>query len=129
MLAANLSMCLTNPELGLRQRACIVAVSSPISTAMAAWTWQSFASMGQLSSGGTRVWCGDMAYFVEPLCELMADQVRASHVVATDDNSRHEKRLLLAQDLGGNIRNSSFFVIESAPLHSCGFCFPKYPQY
>ena len=31
------------------------------------------------------VWCGDVADLVEPLYELMAERVRASHVVATDD--------------------------------------------
>ena len=31
------------------------------------------------------VWCGDMADLFEPLWELMAEGVRASHVVATDD--------------------------------------------
>jgi hypothetical protein len=31
------------------------------------------------------VWCGDVADLVEPLYALMADRVRASHVVATDD--------------------------------------------
>jgi hypothetical protein len=31
------------------------------------------------------VWCGDLADLVEPLYELMAERVRQSHVVATDD--------------------------------------------
>jgi len=31
------------------------------------------------------VWCGDIADLAEPLWELMAERVRASHVVATDD--------------------------------------------
>ena len=31
------------------------------------------------------VWCGDIADLAEPLYELMAERVRASHVVATDD--------------------------------------------
>ena len=31
------------------------------------------------------VWCGDMADLFEPLWELMAHEVRASHVVGTDD--------------------------------------------
>jgi Transposase IS66 family len=30
-------------------------------------------------------WCGDVADLLEPLYQLMADRVRASHVVATDD--------------------------------------------
>ncbi|MGA3093583.1 MAG: transposase [Terriglobales bacterium] len=31
------------------------------------------------------IWCGDVADLVEPLYELMAECVRQSHVVATDD--------------------------------------------
>jgi hypothetical protein len=31
------------------------------------------------------VWCGDVADLIEPLYKLMAEQVRQSHVVATDD--------------------------------------------
>jgi transposase len=31
------------------------------------------------------VWCGDVADLVQPLYELMAEQVRQSHVIATDD--------------------------------------------
>jgi transposase len=31
------------------------------------------------------VWCGDVAGLVQPLYELMAERVRQSHVVATDD--------------------------------------------
>ena len=33
------------------------------------------------------VWCGDVADLVEPLYELMAAQVRKSHVVATDETT------------------------------------------
>jgi transposase len=45
-----------------------------------------FARQGfEISRATQSVWCGDVADFVEPLYELMADQVRASHVVATDD--------------------------------------------
>jgi transposase len=39
----------------------------------------------EISRAAQSVWCGDIADLVEPLWELMADQVRASHVVATDD--------------------------------------------
>jgi hypothetical protein len=39
----------------------------------------------EISRATQSVWCGDMADLVEPLWELMAEQVRASHVVATDD--------------------------------------------
>ena len=45
-----------------------------------------FARQGfEISRATQSVWCGDVADFVEPLYELMADKVRASHVVATDD--------------------------------------------
>jgi transposase len=39
----------------------------------------------EISRATQSVWCGDVADFVEPLYQLMADRVRASHVVATDD--------------------------------------------
>ena len=39
----------------------------------------------EISRATQSVWCGDVADLVEPLYELMAKQVRASHVVATDD--------------------------------------------
>jgi transposase len=39
----------------------------------------------EISRATQSVWCGDMADLFEPLWELMAERVRASHVVATDD--------------------------------------------
>ncbi len=39
----------------------------------------------EISRATQSVWCGDVADLAEPLYELMAEQVRASHVVATDD--------------------------------------------
>ena len=39
----------------------------------------------EISRATQSVWCGDVADLVEPLYELMADRVRASHVVSTDD--------------------------------------------
>jgi transposase len=39
----------------------------------------------EISRATQSVWCGDVADLVEPLYALMADRVRASHVVATDD--------------------------------------------
>src|SRR6202167_2801007 len=39
----------------------------------------------EISRATQSVWCGDVADLVEPLYQLMADRVRASHVVATDD--------------------------------------------
>jgi len=39
----------------------------------------------EISRATQSVWCGDVADLAEPLYELMAARVRASHVVATDD--------------------------------------------
>jgi transposase len=39
----------------------------------------------EISRATQSVWCGDVADLAEPLYELMAQRVRASHVVATDD--------------------------------------------
>jgi transposase len=39
----------------------------------------------EISRATQSVWCGDVADLAEPLYELMAGEVRASHVVATDD--------------------------------------------
>lgn len=39
----------------------------------------------EISRATQSVWCGDIADLAEPLYELMAERVRASHVVATDD--------------------------------------------
>jgi transposase len=45
-----------------------------------------FARQGfEISRATQSVWCGDVADLIEPLYELMAARVRASHVVATDD--------------------------------------------
>ena len=45
-----------------------------------------FARQGfEISRATQSVWCGDVADLVEPLYELMANRVRTSHVVATDD--------------------------------------------
>jgi transposase len=45
-----------------------------------------FARQGfEISRATQSVWCGDVADLVEPLYRLMADRVRSSHVVATDD--------------------------------------------
>ena len=39
----------------------------------------------EISRATQAVWCGDVGDLVEPLYELMAERVRQSHVVATDD--------------------------------------------
>jgi transposase len=45
-----------------------------------------FARQGfEISRATQSVWCGDVADLAEPLWELMAQRVRSSHVVATDD--------------------------------------------
>jgi transposase len=45
-----------------------------------------FARQGfEISRATQSVWCGDVGDLAEPLYELMVDEVRASHVVATDD--------------------------------------------
>ncbi len=45
-----------------------------------------FARQGfEISRATQSVWCGDVADLVEPLYQRMAERVRASHVVATDD--------------------------------------------
>jgi transposase len=45
-----------------------------------------FARQGfEISRATQSVWCGDVADLVEPLYDLMAERVRSSHVVATDD--------------------------------------------
>jgi transposase len=45
-----------------------------------------FARQGfEISRATQSVWCGDVADLAEPLYELMANGVRACHVVATDD--------------------------------------------
>jgi transposase len=45
-----------------------------------------FARQGfEISRATQSVWCGDVGDLAEPLYELMGEEVRASHVVATDD--------------------------------------------
>jgi len=39
----------------------------------------------EISRATQSVWCGDVADLVEPLYQRMAERVRESHVVATDD--------------------------------------------
>ena len=45
-----------------------------------------FARQGfEISRATQSVWCGDVADLVEPLYQQMAERMRASHVVSTDD--------------------------------------------
>src|SRR5579885_1883253 len=47
-----------------------------------------FARQGfEISRATQAIWCGDVADVVEPIYERMAERVRQSHVVATDDTS------------------------------------------
>jgi transposase len=47
-----------------------------------------FARQGfEISRATQAIWCGDVADLVEPLYERMANRVRQSHVVATDDTT------------------------------------------
>jgi hypothetical protein len=41
----------------------------------------------EISRATQSVWCGDVADLVEPLYQRMADEVRKSHVVATDETT------------------------------------------
>jgi transposase len=46
----------------------------------------------EISRATQSVWCGDVADLVEPLYELMAQRVRQSHVIATDDTTMPMQR-------------------------------------
>jgi transposase len=63
-----------------------------------------FARQGfEISRATQSVWCGDVADFVEPLYRLMADRVRASHVVATDDT-------IMPMQSKGKVANARMWV-------------------
>jgi transposase len=63
-----------------------------------------FARQGfEISRATQSVWCGDVADLVEPLYQLMADRVRASHVVATDDT-------ILPMQSKGKVANARMWV-------------------
>jgi transposase len=63
-----------------------------------------FARQGfEISRATQSVWCGDVADFVEPLYRLMADRVRASHVVATDDT-------IMPMQSKGKVTNARMWV-------------------
>lgn len=56
------------------------------------------------------VWCGDVADLVEPLYELMAERVRQSHVVATDDT-------ILPMQSAGKTKAARMWVYLGDELH------------
>jgi transposase len=71
-----------------------------------------FARQGfEISRATQSVWCGDVADFVEPLYQLMADRVRASHVVATDDTIMP----MQSKDMTANARMWVYVGDEAQP--------------
>jgi hypothetical protein len=63
-----------------------------------------------ISRATQSVWCGDVADLVEPLYELMAERVRASHVVATDDT-------ILPMQSKGKTANARMWVYVGDQTH------------
>lgn len=70
-----------------------------------------------ISRGTQSIWCGDVADVAEPLYELMADGVRASHVVATDDTIQP----LLRKDKTAKARMWVYIGDESQPYNVFDF--------
>jgi transposase len=63
-----------------------------------------FARQGfEISRATQSVWCGDVADLVEPLYQLMAQRVRTSHVVATDDT-------IMPMQSKGKVANARLWV-------------------
>ena len=77
-----------------------------------------FARQGfEISRATQSVWCGDVADFVEPLYELMANRVRASHVVATGDTIMPMQN----KDKCANARIWSYVGDEAQPYNVFDF--------
>ena len=73
-----------------------------------------FARQGfEISRATQSIWCGDVADLVEPLYELMAARVRASHVVATDDTIMP----MLAKGKTANARMWVYVGDEAGPYN------------
>ena len=70
-----------------------------------------------ISRGTQSIWCGDVADVAEPLYELMADGVRASHVVATDDTIQP----MLRKDKTAKARMWVYVGDESQPYNVFDF--------
>jgi transposase len=66
----------------------------------------------EISRATQSIWCGDVADLVEPLYDLMADRVRASHVVATDDS-------IMPMLSTGKTANARMWVYAFSTM--CGF--------
>ena len=77
-----------------------------------------FARQGfEISRATQSIWCGDVADLVEPLYELMAARVRASHVVATDDTIMP----MLAKGKTANARMWVYVGDEAGPYNIFDF--------
>jgi transposase len=71
----------------------------------------------EISRATQSVWCGDVADLVEPLYGLMAERVRASHVVATDDTIMP----MLAKGRAANARMWVYVGDEAGPYNIFDF--------
>jgi transposase len=71
----------------------------------------------EISRATQSVWCGDVADLVEPLYRLMAERVRASHVVATDDTIMP----MLAKGKAAKARMWVYVGDESGPYNIFDF--------
>lgn len=70
-----------------------------------------FARQGfEISRATQSVWCGDVADLVEPLYQRMAERVRQSHVVATDDT-------ILPMLSPGKVKQARMWVYVGDPDH------------
>jgi transposase len=71
----------------------------------------------EISRATQSVWCGDVADLAEPLYGLMAQRVRASHVVATDDTIMP----MLAKGNAANARMWIYAGDEAGPYNIFDF--------
>lgn len=70
-----------------------------------------FARQGfEISRATQSIWCGDVADLAEPLYQLMADRVRASHLVSTDDT-------IMPMLSKGKAANTRMWVYLGDPTH------------
>ena len=64
----------------------------------------------EISRATQSVWCGDVADLVEPLYELMAERVRGSNIVSTDDT-------IMPMQSIGKTANARMWVYLGDDLH------------
>lgn len=64
----------------------------------------------EISRATQSIWCGDVADLVEPLYELMAERVRQSHVVATDDT-------IMPMQSVGKVKSARMWVYVGDAAH------------